>query len=310
MATKGRTQPLDRAVATLAERHHGVVSWKQLAVLGMTADERHTRIAAGRLHRIHRGVYGVVAYKLLRTEGRMLAAVFAVGDGAVLSHRSAGLLWGLLSPTGRAPEVAVARKVKPRSGIQLHCLRSLPDGHVTRRNGIPCTTVARTLVDLAGVLPARRLEQAIGQAEVLGLFDRNQIEAILDASPQRRGRRTLRDLLGLDLATTLTRSELEELFLALCDRAGLPRPELNVPFTLPDGTEIVIDALWRSAGLAVELDGKAYHSSWRAQVRDRRRDAQLMLAGLRPLRLTAEDLTGANASATIALLRELVRRAA
>ena len=310
MATKGRTHLLDRALAALAERQHGVLSWKQLAALGMSADERHTRIAAGRLHRLHRGVYGVVGYKLLRTEGRWLAAVFAVGEGAVLSHRSAGSLWGLLPSTGQAPEVAVARKVKQRSGIQLHCLRSLPAGHITTRSGIPCTTVARTIVDLAAVLPARRLEQVIGQAEVLRLFDRTQTEAILAANPHAPGSRTLRGLLGLDFTTSLTRSELEEQFVALCDDARVDRPELNVPYTLPDGTEIVIDALWRSARLAVELDGRAYHSSWSAQVRDRRRDAQLTLAGLKPLRLTAPDVIGAKRNATIALLGELVRRAA
>jgi Protein of unknown function (DUF559) len=285
-----------------------VVAWAQLAALGVTAREVQVRIAAGRLHRIHRGVYGVVGDKLLRREGRWLAAVFAIGEGAALSHRSAGSLWGLLSSSGRAPEVAVARKVKPRSGIHLHCLRSLPEGHTTARNGIPCTTVARTIVDLAALLPARRLEQVIGQAEILRLFDRTEIEAILAASPRAGGSRTLRSLLGSDFTTSLTRSELEAGLLALCDDARLHRPELNVPYTLPDGTEIVIDALWRSARLAVELDGRAYHSSWRAQVRDRRRDAQLTLAGLKPLRFTVSDVTGANRSATIALLRELLSR--
>jgi len=170
--------------------------------------------------------------------------------------------------------------------------------------------VARTIVDLAAVLPARRLEQVIGQAEVLRLFDRNEIEAILAANPRAPGSRTLRGLLGLDFTTSLTRSELEERFVALCDDARVDRPELNVPYTLPDGTEIVIDALWRSARLAVELDGRAYHSTWSAQVRDRRRDAQLILAGLKPLRLTAPDVIGSNRNATIALLGELVRRAA
>jgi hypothetical protein len=129
---------------------------------------------------------------------------------------------------------------------------------------------------------------------------------MLAANPRRPGSRTLRALLGgPDPSTTLTRSPLEELLLALCDRAGLQRPEFNVPFTLPDGTEVVIDALWRSAALAVELDSRGFHSSWRAQIRDRRRDAQLTLAGLKPLRFTEGDLT-ADADATIALVRGLL----
>jgi very-short-patch-repair endonuclease len=88
-------------------------------------------------------------------------------------------------------------------------------------------------------------------------------------------------------------------------RAGLPRPECNLPFTLPDGTEIAIDAFWSTAALAVELDSRGFHSSWRAQVQDRRRDALLVLAGLKPLRFTEGDLTS-EANTTIALLRQLL----
>jgi hypothetical protein len=272
----------------------------------MTRDELRTRVGAGRLHLLHRRVYGVVGFPLLRAEGHWLAAVLAVGDGAALSHRSAASLWDLLPGGAGDPEVAVARRLKRRPGIRLHCLRSLPKGHVTTRNAIPCTTVSRTLVDLAAVLPPRRLERALGQAEVLRLYNRNEIEVILAANPRRPGSRTLRALLGgPDPSTTLTRSPLEELLLALCERAGLQRPEFNVPYTLPDGTEIVIDALWRSAALAVELDSRGFHSSWRAQIRDRRRDAQLTLAGLKPLRFTEGDLT-ADADVTIALLHGLL----
>ncbi|HEX2125703.1 MAG TPA: type IV toxin-antitoxin system AbiEi family antitoxin domain-containing protein [Thermoleophilaceae bacterium] len=123
MATKGRTRSLDSRVAVLAGRQHGVFSWAQLADLGMTPNERHTRLAARRLHQIHRGVYAVVGQKLLRAEGRWLAAVLAVGDGAALSHRSAAALWDLLPATGRRLEVAVARRVRPRAGIEIHCVR-------------------------------------------------------------------------------------------------------------------------------------------------------------------------------------------
>ena len=306
MAREGRTRQLDRAVAELAERQHGVVAWAQLARLGMRPNELHTRLAAGRVHRLHRGVYGVVGRRLLSIEGGWLAAVLAVGEDAALSHRSAAALWALLPATSRAPDVAVDRRVKPRAGIHLHCLRSMPEGQVTKRNRIPCTTVARTIVDLAAVVPPRRLERALGQAEVLRFFDRHETEAVLAANPRRPGSRTLRRLLdGPDPSNTRTRSTLEEQFLALCVRAGLPRPECNLPFTLPDGTEIAIDAFWSTAALAVELDSRGFHSSWRAQVQDRRRDAQLVLAGLKPLRLTEGDVTN-EANTTIALLRQLL----
>jgi hypothetical protein len=310
MSRKGRTRPLDSAVAALAGRQHAVFSQGQLADLGMTSNELYYRVAARRLHRLHRGVYAVVEPKLLSAEGRWLAAVLAVGEGAALSHRSAAALWDLLPATGRRPEVAVARRVKPRAGIEIHCVKSLAADHVTTRNAIPCTTVARTIVDLAAVVVPRRLERALGQAEVLRLYDRKAIEAILSANPGRAGSRTLKGLLERhDPSTSLTRSDLEEVFVALCDDAGLSRAELNAPFTLPDGTEIKIDALWRSAGVAVELDSRKFHSTWAAQVRDRRRDTQLTLAGLRPLRFTDADLV-AERRATIMILRQLLRRAA
>jgi len=134
----------------------------------MSSDELHS-VAAGRLHRLHRGVYGLVAPRLLRIEGHLLAAVLAVGDGAVLSHRSAAALWDLLpAPTGAA-DVALARRVKPRAGINVHCLRSLPEDHVTTRCAIPCTTVARTILDLAGLLTPRQLEQQRARRRFCGL---------------------------------------------------------------------------------------------------------------------------------------------
>ena len=308
MHTERRTRELDSAVAALAGRRHAVFSWAQLAQLGMTSRALQTRVDARRLHRIHRGVYAVVEPKLLRIEGRWLAAVLAIGDGAALSHRSAAALWDLLPATGRTPEVSVARSVRSRADIHIHCVRSLPDEHVTKANAIPCTTVARTIVDLAAVVAPRWLERALGQAEVLRLYDRREIEAILSANPRRAGHRALRRLLGRsDLSTSLPRSDLEERFLALCDAADLPRAELNAPFTLPDGTEIEIDALWRSAGVAVELDSRRFHSGWVAQLRDRRRDAQLTVAGLKPLRFTDTDLTDERRTTT-AVLRDLLRR--
>jgi hypothetical protein len=197
MAREGRTRRLDRAVAAFAAGQHGVVAWPQLARLGMSRDGLRTRVAARRLHVLHRGVYAVVGSPLLRIEGHWLAAVLAVGDRAVLSHRSAAALWDLLPAGAGDPEVAVARMLKRREGIRLHCIRSLPKSHVNARNGIPCTTVARTLADLAAVLPPRRLERALGQAEVLRLYNRTEIEAVLAANPRRPGSRTLRALLGV-----------------------------------------------------------------------------------------------------------------
>jgi hypothetical protein len=282
---------LDRALAALTARQHGVASRTQLTELGFSRDGIATRVAAHRLHRLHRGVY-TVAPSLLSPKGRWLAAVIAIGPGAALSHRPAAALWELLPAGAGPPEVLVARNARKRSGVTVRCAHSLPADHVASRHGIACTTVARTLADLAPLVSPRVLERVLGQAEVLRLYDRTAIEAILDAHPRRAGSRTLRSLIASpNLATGLSRSPLEERFLLFCDSASLPRPELNAPFTLPDGTEIVIDALWRTAQLAVELDGRPFHMTHRAMVRDRRRDAQLTLAGYRPIRLMDADLS-------------------
>jgi hypothetical protein len=305
MGPKRRLRQLDRAVVALAQRQYGVVAWAQLDDLGMSTKVAKTWVAAGRLHRLHRGVYAL-GHPLVGTQGHWLAAVFAVGPGAVLSHRSAAALWGLLAGDGRHPDVLVARKLRRRPGIAVHCASSLPEWQVTIRDGIPVTSVARTLVDLAGVVSPRLLERALGQAEVLRLYDRGAIEAILATHPRRTGTATLRRLLAReDLSTVLSGIALEERLLELCDSAGLPRPELNVPFTLPDGTPIRIDALWREARLAVEVDERWSHSTRSAFVRDRRRDAQLTLAGMRPVRLSGMDLTR-DAVRTARLLRQLL----
>lgn len=167
MAAEGRTRRLDRAVAALAERQHAVVAWLQLAMLGMTRHGLHTRVAAGRLHRLHRGVYSVVARRLLRIEGHWLAAVFAVG-------------------------------------------------------GAPCS---------ASVRPTWRSSSSH-----------------CATAPACRGRS------------------------ATC------------PLRSPTARRSRSMLFWSSAALAVELGSRGFHSSWRAQVKDRRRDAQLTLAGLKAVR--------------------------
>jgi hypothetical protein len=301
------TRELDRAISALAERQHGVVAYEQLIRLGLSRHGIDTRVAARRLHRIHRGVYSVIAPTLLRREGHWKAATLAVGDGAVLSHRSAASHWGLLSYGGSRLIVTVPRRVRPRSGLTLHCRLALPGHHTTIKDAIPVTTIARTIADLAATEPERLVERAIGQAEVMKLFDRRALEEVLQSEPRRPGSHKLRGLLSRsdDPASLISRSPPEERLLSLCRSARIPTPELNAPFTLPDGTEIVIDALWRKQRLALEVDSKGFHSGWSAQVSDRHRDQQLTLAGFRPLRLVDADLT-TGAAVTAMLLRRLL----
>lgn len=220
-----------------------------------------------------------------------MAAVLACGPGAVLSHRSAAALWGLRPTSRRAVDVIAPRASRRRrNGIEVHRAGSLRPEDVTTVNGIPCTTVARTLLDLAEVAP---VERALDQAEILHLLDARALDDVIAAANTRRAARILRAVLdGYDAANALTRSELEDRFLALCVDAGVPRPEINAWLTLPDGTGIQPDFLWRSSRLIVETDGRASHATRRAFEADRLRDQRALLAGWRTLRCTWRQVLG------------------
>jgi very-short-patch-repair endonuclease len=278
--------PPDLAAAAVAARQYGVVTLHQLKECGLGAGAIQLRVAAGRLQRLWRGVYAF-GHSELRPEGRLLGAVLACGPGAVLSHRSAANRWGILATARAKIDVTVATRAgRPkRPGIDLHCVRRLDGADVTALDGIPITTVARTLVDLCAVVPNRMIERALEQSYVLQLITPNAIEATLDRAA---GRKTaaLRKLLARETSQpTLTRSELEEAFLALCRRGGLPDPEVNVQL---HGYEV--DFLWRKQRRVVEVDGYAFHSVRGAFERDRRKDVDLELAGFPVTRFTHDQV--------------------
>jgi very-short-patch-repair endonuclease len=275
---------LDGAIAELAERQHGVVSRTQLMQLGLGRRAIGHRIECGRLHPLHRGVYGVGHPKPSK-EGRWLAAVLAGGPQAVLSHHSAAALWGI-RPTSRT-RIDVTRPYGGRriAAIQFH-RSSVPADERTVRGGIPVTTLARTLFDLAAEVPERAVERAINEAEVLHLWDEVALDQLLARYPRRPGARAVRQALaGRAAGATRTRTELEERFLSLLARDGLPRPEVNV---ILNGYEV--DFLWRERGLAVEVDGRAAHATAAAFESDRERDRVLQVAGWRVIRITWRQL--------------------
>ena len=274
--------PADQAIADVAARQYGVVTLRQLEACGLGPGAIKRRVEAARLQRLWRGVYAF-GHRELRPEGRVLGAVLACGPGAVLSHRSAARRWGLLATAGAGIDVTVAARGTraKQPGIHLHCVRQLDSRDVTTLDRIPITTVSRTLVDLCAVLPDRMVERALEQSYVLRLIAPGTIE---DALERARGRKTaaLRRLLARETAApTLTRSELEEAFLALCRRGGLPDPEVNVQL---HGYEV--DFLWRKQKRVVEVDGYAFHSMREAFERDRRKDVDLELAGFPVTRFT------------------------
>jgi putative AbiEi antitoxin of type IV toxin-antitoxin system/uncharacterized protein DUF559 len=281
--------PLDVAIARLAEPQHGVVSLAQLRSLGLCKSAVSKRARNGRLTRIHRGVYAVGHGRLTR-EGRWMAAVLACGPKAVLSHRSAAALWGIRSDNRAKTDVSLpSPSARPRPDIDVHRSATLREQDVTIHDGIPCTTVARTLLDLADVLARRGVERAVDQAERLRLFDLRAVEEVLSRSNGRRGAGVLRAVLAAYDGPTLTDEELEERFFRLCRRAGIPQPEVNAWVVLEDG-EVKADFLWRPERLVIETDGYGAHGTRRAFERDRRRDRRLRLAGYETFRFTWSEV--------------------
>jgi hypothetical protein len=275
--------PPEGELAVLATRQHGVVSHTQLRELGFGTRAIERRLEAGRLHRLHRGVYAV-GRTAVSLEGRWMAAVLACGHRALLSHRGAAALWGLRP--SEAIDVTVPRGRHRRRGIVIHTARNLPADDQTIRRCIPVTTAPRTLVDLASVVTAADLERSLEEAERLRLLDLAALQRVLERCPGRRGGRLLREIIGDALpGAAATRSELERRFLALCHQAGLPPPAVNARVA---GFEV--DTVWLEARLIVELDSHAYHRTWAAFERDRARDTALQLAGFRVLRVTHRRL--------------------
>ena len=178
-----------------------------------------------------------------------------------------------------------------RPRIEVHASTTLDPADVTTVDGIPCTTVARTLVDLGDVVPRRAVERAVDQAELLRLFDLRAVEDALDRAGRRRGAGLLRAVLADYEEPTITRRELEERFLALCRSASLPSPSVNAWITLSEGVAYQADFLWREHKLIVETDGRDVHTTRKAFEHDRERDQRLTLAGFTVVRFTWRQVT-------------------
>jgi len=280
------SQPRDREIAKLADRQHGVVALWQLLALGLGLGAIKYRVASGRLHLVHPGVYAV-GRRRLEWRGVLSAAVLAYGSEAVLSHRSAARLWGIRPDNRRDVDVTVpARGLRRRRGLHPHCVRDLDPCEVTKIDGIPVTTLPRTLLDLAEVVPKAHVIRALTEAERQRIFDLRALEAVMARSPGRRGVRPLRHILSDAVIEPATKQELEHRFLQFCHAAGLPRPKVN---TQVEGYEV--DVLWPESKLIVELDSWSFHRHRKAFEDDRERDALLLLAGRRVVRVTWRQLT-------------------
>ena len=271
----------------------------QLIDLGLRPGAIDHRLRTGRLHRVHVGVYSLAPPTLLSRYGRWTAAVLACGDGAVLSHASAAALWELRATSAALIDVTIPTYAGiQRPGIRVHRSMTLFDAETTTNQGIPTTTPGRTLLDLAATMPARALERAIDQAEALGL----DITLRHEHAGHRGAARLAAVRASHGPGTTLTRSELEEPFLTLCDDHGIPRPEVNRRVA---GYEV--DFLWRAHRVVAELDGARWHQSRAAFERDRERDTFLTARGFRVLRFTHRRVVG-DAAAVAEVLRAVLRQ--
>jgi hypothetical protein len=230
-----------------------VISRSQLVALGAAKDAIRRWVADERLYRLHRGVYAV-GHEALTPKSHFIAAVYACGPGSLLSHRAAGALQGLLDATA-VIEVTAPRGCKPKPGIVIHRSRRVHPDDRAQIDGIPTTSVARTLVDLADVLNERQLTRAVRQAELLKVFDLRAIEATIDRLPGRKGRHRLkRVLVAYRPEPHLLRSRAERRLKRLCERHHLPQPQFNAQV---NGREV--DVYWPQAKLALEFDGAGTH---------------------------------------------------
>ena len=279
-AERGR----DAVIAALATRQYGVVSRAQLLAAGIGPGAIATRMKRHGLIPLHRGVYAV-GHTALVPLAREAAALLAGGPAALLSHRSAAWLWRLVERRVEPVEITVPASSRRRPGLIIHRSRGLGPDDVSVRRGLPATTPARTLLDLATVSTARELERALDEAFTQRVTSRAALRAAVQRAQGHHGAGRVRALLAGNQEPALTRSEAEERFLGLLRDAALPPPAVNAKMA-----GHVVDFLWRERGLIVEIDGFRFHSTRSAFERDRRRDAELTAAGFRVLRVTWRQL--------------------
>lgn len=276
-----RTPGAKVALAELAARQFGVVTRGQLEKLGATEAVVARWLRDGRLHRVHPGVYAV-GHAALALEGRLVAALLYAGPGAMLSHATAAWWWGLHETSPSVSHVSAPHRRRSHGDVKVHDRRRLI--RVPHR-GLPVTTPAQTLLDLAATASTDDLRRALAEAEYRRLVDLDALahvcrrgvpgSAALRAAIRRHQPQLAR-----------TRSPLERRFLALCEKHGVPVPQMNVRVC-----GLLVDAFWAEQRVVVELDGHAGHATPARIERDRRRELRLRAAGLTVLRYTWQQLT-------------------
>ena len=304
MGQKVVKRPLDAVIAGFMASHDGVACRAELEVLGLGREAINKRARNGRLHRVHRNVFSLSAF--LTSRGHARAAVLACGDRAVLSHRSSAHVHGLFRVGPQRIEVTVPSPSGGRAkrpGITVHRC-AITDREVTTDGPIPLTSLARSLLDLAEVVPQRILIAAIDRAEDLRILDLRDVRAVLAINPHRHGAAKLTSAIAEYAQEPVLRSILERDFLALCKRYDLPTPHANRSLGPYEA-----DFHWPEHRLIVETDGRAHHQRRRQSTKDRVRDAELLAQGWRTVRFTYAQVTH-EATWVAGILRRALTRAA
>jgi predicted transcriptional regulator of viral defense system len=289
------------ALAELASRQHGVVATRQLDALGYSKSSVAKAANVGRLHRLHRGVYAV-GHRTLTWEGRCMAAVLA-SYPSVASHLSAAWLWGLMRSR---PETLHVTCRSPRPGKRKFVVHhaGLARADLARRDGIPVTSLSRTILDVAVTSRLRTVRRHIQLADDLKLFDLREMEDLLGRTKGHRGQAKVREALALyEERPVFTRSSLERRFLEVVREAGLPEPAMNC---FVAGYEI--DAYWGDHRFGVELDVYDTHGSRLSFEEDRERDDALLHAGIETTRVTGPRLDREPSAVVDSIRRHLERR--
>jgi very-short-patch-repair endonuclease len=273
---------VERAIARIGGRQDNVISREQLLGAGLGRGAIAHRVATGAWRRLHNNVYllGPAPPSLM---ARARAAVLSCGADAVVSHRSAAEMFGLLAENGGEVHVTVAgRNIAPREGVRRHRIAAFGPGEVTKMRGIPVTTVARTICDMAATESADDVEHAFQEALYRRIVTPRGLGAVIRREPRRRGALVIRALIE---DPRMTRSERERRLLKLIDAAQLPRPLTNVRLH-----GYLVDAYWPEQGLVLEFDGWQAHGHRNAFDGDRKRDQVMLANGQRAMRVTDRHL--------------------
>ncbi len=278
---------------------------RQLMEFGIGRGAIEYALARGRLLLVHRGVHAV-GHAALAPLAAECAAVLACGAQTYLSHRSAAWVWGVRPRPEGAVDVTVAERDagRRRAGIRVHRVSGIDPRDSREYQGIPITSPARTLLDIACEVSQRELELAVDEAIARRLATRHAIRLVISRYPQRRGCAPLAALTDEGRSSTISRSDAEERMLALVRAGGLPQPELNARIG-----RWTVDFLWRREQVVVEIDGYRYHSSRAKLERDHDKDLALRDAGLDVLRFTGNKLADDALSVLVTVARALTLRA-